>query len=333
MKDRRTESDRGEEVPEAGAVLREEAADEPAGECAPYDFTRQTDGLPGEFLNELHDVNIAYARAMTQILTEYLSRDVQVELLSQDQTIYQQFRDAIPEFAALATFELIPLEGMGLLTLNPGLAQMLLSCGIGIKEATHEPSRELTPVERGLLRDLIFQPFLQALGQSWHALAPLQPVPVREPRNAAAARIAQPADVMLVCAFHVKLGEFTDGCAYCLPIGNLDLERMLQSEHAWDGAADDANELNLIMAALSRVKLHLQACLPNTTLTLRELMSLQEGDVVHLDTEISEPIELRIEGQRRFHAVPVTVRDRVAAELISDMLEEDNDRTTGRRSE
>ena len=138
-----------------------------------FDFA-QPENLPSEFLHALENINTTFARTLSGMLSGYLSTGVQVDPLSADQMTYRQFCNSVPEMTAIGTFSLSPFEGLALYEMNPHLAWYLIECGLGGKGTVIESAREYTPLEKGLLDEVVFRRILHELSKAWKTLVPLR---------------------------------------------------------------------------------------------------------------------------------------------------------------
>lgn len=289
-----------------------------------YDFARP-DNLPSEFTRALENINASFARALSGILTGYLSMGVQVDTLSIDQMAYRQFCNSVPEITAMCTFTISPLEGSALLELNPHLAWYLIDRGLGGQGEVIESPREFTSLEKGLLDDL-FRRILRELGRAWGTLCPLNPSLREVSSNPMITRIAQPDDRMVVCSFGISMPGVTGVSTYCIPVSSLDFERLLNSENAWNVMTEDPMlvDMELVEENTGIIRLPVRACLPDISITLGELSSLSVGDVVDLGMHVDQPVEIRAANKICFLANPVTKNDSVAVEIIDDFTEVTN---------
>ncbi|MCP4049608.1 MAG: hypothetical protein GY730_02755 [bacterium] len=72
----------------------------------------------------------------------------------------------------------------------------------------------------------------------------------------------------------------------------------------------------LMPQTLQKIKVLVKAYLGKATLTMRELMDLQVGDVIALDSSIEEPLQIDIEGNVKFFVQPGVVANKVCTQLI-----------------
>lgn len=75
--------------------------------------------------------------------------------------------------------------------------------------------------------------------------------------------------------------------------------------------AETAPTVNLI----DHVKIEIEALLGTTSITVAELNALAAGDVLTLDSQINEPVAIRVNGRVIGRGQIVTVNDRFAVRI------------------
>jgi flagellar motor switch protein FliM len=93
------------------------------------------------------------------------------------------------------------------------------------------------------------------------------------------------------------------------------------SAEALEEAAREHDEAPLqngdprVIEGMRDVPVQLVAELGSTTIGLRRVLSLKVGDVLRLPTAIDDAICVRVEGVKKFAAVPVACRGQIAIEI------------------
>lgn len=282
-----------------------------------YDFARP-DNVPSEFIHRLETINNTFARNLSTMLTGFLSLGAQVDSLSVDQLTFRQFCNAVPEISAACTFSLSPLDGYGLLEINSPVAWYLIDRGLGGPGEIIDSPRPFTALAKGLLDDLMRR-VLKELARAWEPLLPLQPKLRDVISEPSMAHIGQQEDSLLVSTFNVTFAEVNGLCTYCIPVFSLDFESLLntQGAAAHEAIEDDPEyQRSVIVNCLLASPVSLRACLPDIALSLDELSSLQEGDVIPFSSSPEDLVEVRVVGQRSFWGRPVTIDDQVAIEIF-----------------
>jgi flagellar motor switch protein FliM len=288
-----------------------------------YDFARP-DNLPSEFLRAMENINQTFARSFSGILTGFLSEEVQIEPFSIEQITFRQLCNEMPDRTALCTFTAHPLDGIALFEMNPHLAFYLLDRGLGGKGEVDSAPRDFSPLEKGLLEDL-FRRIIHELGRAWDVLVPIRTSLREVVNNAHLSRAAHAEDRMMVCSFAMTLGGISGMATYAIPYNSLDFDRLLSVEQEWDGENDDARLVRdgaQLQANLLETPLAVRACLRHQIVTLGLLASLREGDVVSLDTNVDDPVELRVMNYPAFEGRMIRHGDVLAVALQSDWMGE-----------
>ena len=294
--------------------------------CSVYDFANP-EHLPSEFKHQLESIHVAIARALSGLLSEYSGATIQVEPLAISQQTFHQYRESLPKTAEIATCTIHPLEGQALCTLDAPFVEYLLDCGLGgFGDAVATP-RAFTPMERGLVDDL-FQRIFRELGKAWEVLAPIRFNLQDSGGNSAQLRALQPDDRIVICPYAVCLPRFSAQCTYGIPARSLDFERLANRAQSWDAGArglSPEQQHAQISEQLLTIPLPLHACLRNMSLPFREVAMLQVGDIIQTDCRVDEPLELYINSQPSFYIRPVTVKNTLAVEILSEVEEQHYD--------
>jgi len=74
--------------------------------------------------------------------------------------------------------------------------------------------------------------------------------------------------------------------------------------------------IELYPRTLKGIKLELKTTVGRTSLTMKELQGLREGDIIALDKSIETPLEMDIEGKAKFFVQPGTVANKICVQLM-----------------
>ncbi len=281
-----------------------------------YDFARP-DNLPSEFIHALENINLTFARSFSGILTGFLSEEAQIEAFSIEQLTFRHLCNEMPERTTLCTFAISPLDGLALFELNPHIAFYLLDRGLGGTGQVDSTPREFTPLEKGLLDDL-FRRIVHELGHAWDVLVPMRTNMREVVSNVLLTRAAHAEDRMVVCTFAITMGNMSGMATYAIPFNSLDFDRLLSVEQSWEGddeATRARRDTGQLLTNMYQAPMPVRACLRDQSLTLGLLATLREGDVVELDTEVDDPVEVRVANSALYLGTMIRKNDVVAVEI------------------
>jgi flagellar motor switch protein FliM len=240
--------------------------------------------LPG-----LELVNDRFARQLRVQLSGFCGRDLQIAGNAPRMLRYSEFLGGLAAPATLHLVRPAPLAGVMLVVFEDALVlravdQLFGGDGRGrIADSARVP----TPVETRVARRLL-DVVLDAYRQAWEPVIELTCEYVRSETNPQLVSIGTPDQVTLVTTLSV--GEPGAKVHVCMPYAMLEPARSVL-EAAASPAARPAERpwLGALTEQVRDAEVELSAQLATATLTLREVMSLQPGDVVAIDLEHEIP--------------------------------------------
>ncbi len=289
-----------------------------------YDFRR-----PNKFSkDQLHTLQViyeTYARSLGTFLSAQLRAVVQVEILSVEQLTYEEFIRSIPNPTILNIFSLFPLEGSGIMEINPKLGFAFLDRLLGGPGYTLSKLRALTEIELTVMEKLS-QRMLSYLQEPWGSIIEMEPQLERVESNPQFTQLVSPSEVMMIVSMETKMGDIMGMINMCIPF--LVLEPILDklSVHYYYSSTHKKptpENMSIIQSRLENAKVPIKVVLGNTTLTVGDLLELNVGDVVILEKNIHSDLDVVIGNTRKYLGKPGTHENRVSI-LISEIVKEGN---------
>lgn len=285
------------------------AGDVPKSENKPvktYDF-RRPDKFSKDQIRTLELIHDNFARRAGITLSARLRALVQINLISIEQVIYDEFVQQVPTPAVLYALTLDPLPGRAMLELHPSVAFIVVDRLLGGQGRALNRSRELTEVEMALIETVVWE-ILAAMKEGWTNVTTLQPkltgdvgfTPQFLP-------IATATEICLVIAFEIRYGEESGLMRLCMPYVLLEPVLGQLTAQAWYASSRSTlppERRAHLRQNLEAVKLPLIAVLGTTDLPIEEVLNLQKGDVILLDTSTTLDLTLTVAGRPTFSGRP-----------------------------
>ncbi len=212
--------------------------------------------------------------------------------------------------------------GMGgaeaVVILDPGLAESLVAASLGDRNPGEGAAerRSLTPVGKLILRKLLGL-LATSMGQAWAPYLPLRPEVLRvevDPRLALS--INPGGDVAVLTSFGLS-GPITGRIQLAIPYTAIQpAKRLLDQVAATPRAHKDHRLQERIAAEVEATEVDLQGILGRTTLTIAQLLELDEGDLLPLSTDEANPLPLLVGGREKLSGFPLVVRGALAMKLV-----------------
>ena len=144
-----------------------------------------------------------------------------VHLLNVEQITYDEYITRMPNPTVMNLLSVEPLPGVGILEIPLGCAMVMVDHLLGGHGGDAQPERPLSEIEMALLRGLL-QRGLGELRYAFEGVVPLEPAIVNVEYNPQFAQAAMPSEMVLVCTFEQKIGEY-ESTLIALPAVQPDL--------------------------------------------------------------------------------------------------------------
>ncbi|MEO2076742.1 MAG: flagellar motor switch protein FliM [Bacillus sp. (in: firmicutes)] len=266
-------------------------------------------------LTRIHD-NFAYQLASS--ISTQLRTIVQVEVVSVNQMLFEEFIKQLPPFTILNIFE-TPEKGRMIMELKSQMAFTIINrlLGGGDLPDVSEDKTTLTQIENKILHKM-FEGFVANLTKSWKDLmnVPLSVYDIET--NPQFLQVAIPNETVIVIAFNIKIGERSELMHICIPYIILEPYLPKLSSYQLFSTRTKTNspaESNLLKSKLQELEILLKVELGRSKVTIDEFLSLNVGDIVQLDQLHDEPLKARVGKDVKFLVKPGVKKTRLAAEI------------------
>lgn len=283
----------------------------------PYDFKRPSK-FSKEQLRTFQMIHENFGRSLSTYLSGRLRTFVDVEI-SIDQLTYEEFIRSvmIPSFIVIFTGDVF--EGSAIFEMRLDLFYTILDIIMG-GPGDNPPNRTPTDIETSIMRREVTN-ILTLLAQAWSDFQYFIPSIENIETNPQFVQIVPPNEIVLLVTASVSWGEFTSFINVCWPFSLLEpfLEKL--SNRFWmmgrkpERIEERVEELKV---ASQSVPLTVQAVIGEAWLTLREVLNLQEGDVIRLNTHYKDEIRIDVEGKPKFRGIPGKYKGKYAVKITGE---------------
>jgi flagellar motor switch protein FliM len=286
---------------EIDAVFRKQdrKRDTPA---AKFDF-RRPDRIPKSQVRAIHLLHDTFVRNLVSSLSAYLRSYLTVNLVSVEQLSYAEFLDGLPSPTCMVSLGLSPYDGNGVLELNPSLVFPILEMLLGGNgKSSGSIQRDVTEIEQKLL-DGLFRIVLHDLREAWKAVTAVDFTIEAMETEPQLLHILAPNEAVVAIGIEVRIGETVGMMNIAMP--SIVIKMMRQKfDQQWSVRKTHPSEAEQmrVLRMLRDAGINLEARLEGPTLTVRDLLALSEGHLLALDYPVDRPVELVVNGARKFTA-------------------------------
>ena len=264
-----------------------------------YDF-RRPDRISKDQMRTLQNLHEGYARLFSTSLTSYLRTLVEIELVSVDQLTYSEFIMSISNPSCIYIFQMEPLEGQGIFEINPSLVFFIVDRLFGGQGRPTEQNRELTEIEKQVIHRIV-ERGLADLKEVWERIGIFSPKIEQFETNPQFVQIAPPGETVILISLEVRMQNASGLMSLCFPYMLLESILNKLSGETWMSSQRTSTHetKKIIHNEIQSLDVAVQAVIGETQLTVRDLLQLQEGDVICLDKPEKDDLILQVGGKTK----------------------------------
>ena len=295
-----------------------------------YDFKRP-DKFSKEQIRTVSVMHETFARLTTTSLSAQLRTLVQVHVASVDQLTYEEFTRSIPSPTTLAVINMDPLKGNAVLEIDPSITFSMIDRlfgGKGVTSMTNNKVRELTDIEQSVMEGIIVR-ILANMREAWTQVIDLRPRLGQIETNPQFAQIVQPSEMAVLVTLETKFAEVEGMINFCIPYLTIEPIISKLSSQYWFSSvrrSSTTQYLGTLKEKLATVDMDVVAEIGSIQLPIRDVLSLQKGDIVRLSNiRVGEPITLSVGNKQKFYCQPGVVGKKMAVQVIGKIEETDTE--------
>jgi flagellar motor switch protein FliM len=293
-----------------------------------YDF-RTANRFSKEQMRTLHLVYDNFARLFSTYLSGTTRSMCEVDVVGVEELKYHEFVNALPNPVLLSIISMPPLAGPTLLEMSPDVAYAIISRLLGGGSSGGGLSRSFTEIELVLLERIIRQ-FIGLVSEAWEKVIPVRVALERIETSAQFAQIVALGETVAIITLDVKLGDAQGLINFCLP--HLAIEpigKQLNTKVLFQSGVEMSRSMPQVAEDIrQRIRstpLTVTAVFKDTPASVREVLSLQEGDVLRLDHRVGDALTLKVGHLSKFRATFGTQDKKYAVRILDIIREEELD--------
>lgn len=244
-----------------------------------------------------------------------------VRALSPEIVPFSEVYSRMPSPAGIILVDLEALECNGLLTFDINLLFHFIDLIMGgpggdSNAAALVKNRSFTTTEKRLVGHLV-EHVSVALEKAWADIVPLTLQTLRAEVDKRHAAVIRPSERVVAFSVELHWEEVKGEISLIVPYRGLrPFGRKLEFVAIQSGRGDEDAWAEDIASLLNEVPVTLTAVLGRAEMTLRDVMDLEVGTTLRLDSDPNSPVELQVEGLPRFRVRPTSLNGNVAITLV-----------------
>lgn len=276
-------------------------ATDPAGpkkaerEAITFDF-RLPHRLSKNQLRTFQAVHENFGETFGSYLVSRLQTPVTINVSSVDQLFYSEYILSIPNPSSLYVFRILESDALAVLEVSPQLLLALVEHLMGGVAEGDKNARPITKIEQSIVKGIMHHA-LADVQRAWKTVAELTFTLERYEIEGDFLQIAPASEIVMVVSFEVVLGTQKYTMNLCFPTFALeDVLAKLNVQHfgAVRTGKGESDWTAPLLRQLGTTSVEATAHLGETTLTLRELLHLEAGDILRTGIPVTNEVHLRV---------------------------------------
>lgn len=278
----------------------------PARQVSSIDLTRGQNYSKWRIAN-LDVVFNSFARYYSISLSNSLQQGVTVKKGEIVSRFFDDFIGNLPDAGLLGAFNLEPLKGSGVFVFDKdlcfGLVQLMLGGGASTDMIVLD--RDVTAIEANIIKSLMKEG-CSVLNRAFSSLDVLESSMGRVETNPRLLSVLAPDTEVIQVGFTVQAGDLEGEILMIIPYFSLEpfkdklrADKVELSENTGDG-----NWHNTLRQELMDMEVPVAAVWGELHLTIQDILSLEEGDIIGLDYDEDAPVRILAGDRTKFRAHP-----------------------------
>lgn len=289
-----------------------------------YNF-KNPDKFSKDHLRVLGSIHEHFCRQVSLSLNSTLRMPIEFSVANVQQLTYGDFIESMPEDLITGVLNMYPLVTQFCMGIEKHLIGAMLDRFLGGAGVSNLNSDELSDVEVGIIKDTLKR-ILHFLPEGWQALIPAtdEVELVALETTPSAAQIAAPSDIVALITINVEIGSDLGLMSICLPYAALEdiiLTLTRQSSYRNDKLSTNDSK-GIIVNKLANSPLPIKIVLARGELNLSEVMNLEKGDIIKLNTNLDDKSEIWIGDELKYLGRPGQVSNNFTVSIAGEYSED-----------
>lgn len=290
-----------------------------------YDF-RRPDKFGKDQLRTLEIIHENFSRLLNNFLSGYLRTYIEVDVLSTQGMTYSEFSNSVSNPAILGIVKFSPLDGQIIIDIAVDVAFAMIERVLGGagKTGLLKEARALTEIEMVLLKN-IMNKFINLLKEPWGNIIELKPKLENIETNSQFAQIVSPSESIALITFNLKIGEVEGMVNIAIPhyviepiLPNLTSKLWFQSNLKKQLTDEERVALH---TRIEKANLEVKTIIGRSSLMVEEFLSLQIGDVVILNSKVTDELEVYVDQELKYYGQPGVKNNRMSVRITRQVEE------------
>jgi len=288
-----------------------------------YDFARPSK-FAKEHLRTLEIIFEHYARLLSSMLPAYLRTPCQVDVINSEAIAYSEFSNALSNPILMGVADFYPLKGNVVIDMAVKTGYAIIDRLLGGKGEGLEKEREFSEIEQAIIEKIMVI-CLDLMIEPWGNVVDLEPRLERIETNAQFAQVILPTEIVALITMNLKIKDVEGLINICIPYACIEpIIEKLNTKYWFSNMTEDNKEIykDVIERKIAESSIPIKAELGSSGITVNDFIDLQVGDIIKLNTKITDDIDVSVGNIKKFKAKAGLFKKKRAIQITSIIRKE-----------
>ncbi|MBU0702177.1 FliM/FliN family flagellar motor switch protein [bacterium] len=297
-------------------------SDQSKREVKPFNFKGSVQ-VPQTQIQGIQGIYEVYAGKIASSLSKSYRVNITASVLSLNQSNFGEFRETVQSPSIMGIIDMSPMRGEAMIEVSPNLVFNFIDRMLGGRGELISLTRPLTDIEMKLVEEIL-RGFTNDLKNSLTGIVTTNARLTNVLTNPRFIQIASNSDICISGSIEIKVGEITGIINICAPSVIIDaIMEGLSGEKSTSGKRKSIQ--NLITTPddqvktkelMKDVKFPFVVTLGQIDSKASDVMNLQVGDVIRLQTKITDHLTATVGDVPKYKCKPGQIGSNLAVEII-----------------
>lgn len=289
---------------DTGADFEEEYEDEEAENVQPYDLTNQDRVIRGR-MPILEIIYERFIRSFRVSLSNSLRKISTISMISTDLLKFGEFVNTLPIPSCMCIMRFNELRGPALLVFESKLAYAIIDSYFGGTDRpfTKIEGKEFTSIELSFMKR-VMDMAISDLEEAWAPVHKIDAQYSRTEINPQFVGVVPPSDVIITTTFEVEFESASGTIMVVIPYSTIEpIKQKLSSSYQSENDTVDSLWTQSMHEHVKDTEAVAVVKLGDTTMSVGDLVGLQEGDIIPLQQEVSGELAIEVQGVKKLQCL------------------------------
>ena len=271
-------------------------------------------------LDIIHD---RFIRLFRVTLSNSLRKMANLSVNSTGPLKFSEFMNSLPLPSCLNILRLDPLRGAAVMVIESKLLYALVDSFFGGNDVpyTKIEGKDFTQIEIKIARRVVMSA-IDDLEKAWEPVYPLKIGYSRTEINPQFVAVVPPSDVVIATTFDVELEKVSGTIKIVIPYSTLEpIKSKLSVGFQSEQLEVDFIWINRVKEQIMQTTANLVVKLGEANIQMRDLLNLEVGDIIQLDSDATMPLNVLVEGIPKFKGIPGLLKGNRAIRVTESMFD------------